>query len=252
MSRVTNILNDVRLELGDTSSQRYDNDMLIRYLNLATEDFIFATKCLKERIYMGLGAASAIYDMRNYVLDFERIEYNNEAIHALSFTELDEVSPTWQTEVGEKVKYVTFDHLPKGMLRVYPRVSGAFNNIEQNSLYGGLIDITINDDIYQIPSITDVEENLEKYLVLYCVKKPKVITISTLDTELELHSIHDKALVHFIKAKLLRSDTDAINRQYGNEELQLYTNICNRTRGDTSKSNNAVQDRVVRYNGGFI
>ena len=251
MSRVTNIINDVRLELGDTSSQRYTDDILIRQLNIATENFIFATKCLKERIYMGLGTASAIYDMRNYVLEFERVEYNNNKIEALSFTELDNISSEWQTEIGEEVKYVTFDHLPRGMIRVYPRVSGAFNNIEQNSLYGGLIDITINDDTYQIPSIEDVEENLEKYLVLYVLKKPKLITISTLDSELELHSSYDQALIHFIKAKLLRNDTDAINRQYGNEELQLYNNFCYRVIVDNSKSNNVAQTRVVKYNGGF-
>ena len=80
MSRVTNIINDVRIELGDTSAQRYSDAILIRQLNIATEDFIFATKCLKERLYMGLGTASAIYDMRNYVLEFERIEYNNNTI----------------------------------------------------------------------------------------------------------------------------------------------------------------------------
>lgn len=251
MSRITNIIDNVRLELGDTSAQRYTTDMLIRYLNLAIEDFVFATRCLKERIYMGLGTANAIYDMRNYAIEFERIEYNNQNIEALSFIELDAINKEWQTEVGYEVQYVTFDHMPKGMLRIYPKITGAFNNIEQNSLYGGLVDITINDDIYQIPSIADIDENLEKYLVLYCIKKPKEVAIDTLDSELELHDSYDAALIYFIKSKLLRNDTDANNRQYGNEELQLYANFCNRVKVDVAKANNIIQDRIVRYNGGF-
>lgn len=252
MSRVTSILNTVRLELGDIKAQRYTDDMLIAFLNNAIDDFVLATKCLKTRLYMGLSTSSAIYDLKNYVLEFERIEYNNKNIEAKSFMELDSINSEWQTEVGQEVLYVTFDHLPKGMIRVYPKVEGAIDNIEQNSLYGGLIDITIDDDIYQIPSIEDVEENLTKYLVLYVVKKPAIVTISTVDSALELQSIHDSALIHFIKYKALRSDTDANNRAYGNEELQLYANYINRNKIEVSMDNNIVHNREVKYNGGFF
>ena len=251
MSRITKLINNIRLELGDSNTTRYDNDLLIEHINNGIIDFVLATKCLKERLYMGLGTASAIYDLREYILEVERVEYLNKNIEALSFTELDAIDPEWQLTTGDKVLYVTFDHLAKGLIRVYPRVAGAINNIEQNNLYGGLIDITINDDIYQIPSINDVEQNIEQYLVLYCVKKPKKVTLTTPDNELELNSIFDKALLHYVKAQCLRSDTDAINRQYGNEELQLYSNYLTKSKVDSAIANNKVNNRVVRYGGAF-
>lgn len=251
MSRITELIADIRADLGDSTATRYTDDLLIKYLNKGIADFVLGTKCLKERLYMGLGTASAIYDLREYILEVERVEYNNNNIEALSFTELDAIDSNWQITTGTEVLYVTFDHLSKGMIRVYPRVSGAINNIEQNSLYGGLIDITINDDIYQIPSIEDVEQNLEQYLVLYVVKKPKKVTISTLDSALELDSIYDKALLHYVKAQCLRSDTDANNRNYGNEELQLYGNYLTKSKVDSTIANNKVNNRVVKYVGAF-
>ena len=170
MSRITNIITNVRIDLGDTSTQRYTNDLLIRHLNSAISDFVLATKCLRERIYVGLSVSTAIYDLRPYVLEFLRTEYMGKNIEAKSYMELDNIDINWQSATGTEVKYVTFDHLSKGYIRIYPRVEGSINIVTQNSLYGGLIDITIGDDDYQIPSIKDVESILEKYLVLYVVK----------------------------------------------------------------------------------
>lgn len=251
MSRITNILSNVRIDLGDTKAERYTDDILIRHLNSAINDFVLATKCLRERIYVGLSVSAAIYDLRPYILEFLRTEYLGRNIIAKSYVELDNIEIDWQSATGTEVKYVTFDHLNKGMIRVYPRVEGALNIIQQNSLYGGLIDITIGDDDYQIPSIEDVESNLEKYLVCHVVKKPKIVTISTLDTELELHSMYDRALEYYMMSLCLRSDTDAINRQYGNEQLQLYVNYVESCKLSDTIDNNIVHDRVVEYRGAF-
>lgn len=251
MSRITNIISNVRIDLGDTSTQRYTDDILIRHLNSAINDFVLATKCLRERIYLGLSVSSAVYDLRPYVLEFLRTEYLGRNIEAKSYVELDIIDKDWQSTIGTEVKYVTFDHLSKGMIRVYPRVEGALNIVTQNNLYGGLIDITIGDDDYQIPSIVDVESNLEQYLVIYVVKKPSIVTINTLDTALELHSMYDKALELYVTAMCLRSDTDALNRQYGNEQLQLYVGYVEACKASDSIDNNIVHDRVITYRSAF-
>lgn len=251
MSRITNIISNVRIDLGDTSAQRYTNDILIRHLNNALSDFVLATKCLKERIYLGLSVSAAIYDLRPYVLEFLRTEYLGRNIEAKSYVELDKIDKDWQSAIDTEVKYVTFDHLSKGFIRVYPRVEGAIDIVTQNSLYGGLIDITIGDDDYQIPSIEDIESNLAQYLVLYVVKKPKVLTIDSIDTDLEIHSMYDKALELYITAMCLRSDTDSNNRQYGNEQLQLYVNYVESCKISNSTDSNAIHDRVIQYRGAF-
>ena len=251
MSRITNIISNVRIDLGDTNTQRYTDDILIRHLNSAISDFVLATKCLRERIYVGLSVSAAIYDLRPYVLEFIRTEYLGRNIEAKSYVELDKIDVDWQSATGTEVKYVTFDHLNKGMIRVYPRVEGAIDIVTQNSLYGGLINITIGDDDYQIPSIEDVESNLDQYLIVYAIKKPKVVTINTIDTDLELHSMYDKALELYVTAMCLRSDTDAVNRQYGNEQLQLYVNYVDSCKNSESVDSNIIHDRIVEYRGAF-
>jgi len=251
MSRITNILTNVRTDLGDSNAERYSDAILINHLNAGIMDFVSATKCLKERIYMGLSTSHSIYDLRPYVLEINRVEYMHSNIVAKTFEELDKINPDWQTATGNKVQYVTFEHLPKGMIRVYPLVTGAINVINQNSPYGGLIDITINDDTYEIPSIADVEENIHHYLVLYCVKKPNIVTLATEDKDMEIDISFDTALTHYIKYRCLRSDTDANNRSYGNEEFQLYATYVNMSRNSEAIQNNKVKERVIRYNGGF-
>ena len=63
MSRVSNILTNVRTDLGDANSERYSDTILLSYLNAGIIDFVSATKCLKERIYMGLSISNSIYDL---------------------------------------------------------------------------------------------------------------------------------------------------------------------------------------------
>lgn len=251
MSRITNILSNIRVDLGDTSAQRYTDDILVRHLNRAILDFVIATKCLRERIYLGLNTSTTFYDLSKEVLEFIRVEYLGKNINALSYDELDAINIDWQNEIGTEVKYVTFDHLGKGKIRVYPKVKGTLDIITQNSLYGGLIDIIIGEENYQIPSISDVEANIHQYLVCYVVKKPNIITIDTLDKDLELSESYDTALETYIMALCLRSDTDANNRAYGNEQLQLYNNYVVDTIRNISVDNNIIHDRVIRYNGGW-
>ena len=251
MSRITNIISNIRTDLGDTNINRYTNDNLIRHLNTGINEFVLATKCLKERLYVGLNTSSAIYDVRPYALEFIRAEYMNKNIEAKSFSDLDRLDSEWQITVGTSIQFITFDHLSKGMFRIYPKVSGAMNIVTQNQTYGGLIDITIGDDDYQIPSIEDVEENIEQYLVLYIVKKPNAVTIDTLDSALELPAIYDAGLENYVKAMCLRSDTDAINRAYGNECLQLYTNYVDSAKVSETIGNNTINDRIIPYRSAF-
>jgi len=251
MSRITDMMDNIRIDLGDSTAQRYTDVILERHINRAISDFVIATKCLRERIYLELNSSSSIYDLRNYAIDFIRVEYLDKTILAKSYEELDIISDTWQSDTGEKVEYVTFDHLSKGMIRVYPIVTGSVDIITQPNLYGGLIDITIDESTYQIPSINDVEQNINQYLVCYIVKKPNTITKNTIDDDLELSIIYDKAIETYVTSLCLRSDTDAQNRSYANEQLQIYNNYVAECITEQSLDNNKLQDRVIKYRGAF-
>ena len=249
MSRVLSILSKAREELGDVNNTRFTDSKLLEHLNDGIKDFILSTKSLKERLYVELASNVAIYDISKYALFVERVEYMNTKIDTLSFTELDNINAMWQYETGNVVKAITFEHQSKGSFRIYPRLNTVNNNIVSSSDYGILVDFSLDDDIVGIPSIIDVEQNLQAYLVLYVIKKPNVITLTTPDEELELDELYDKAFVHYIKAQCLRNDSDSNNRQFGNEELSAYAMYVVNNNKDFALDNQVSGDRIIQYKG---
>ena len=249
MSRVLSILSKAREELGDVNNTRFTDSKLLEHLNDGIKDFILSTKSLKERLYVELASNVAIYDISKYALFVERVEYMNTKIDTLSFTELDSINAMWQYETGNVVKAITFEHQSKGSFRIYPRLNTVSNNIVSSSDYGILVDFSLDDDIIGIPSIIDVEQNLQAYLVLYVIKKPNVITLTTPDEELELDELYDKAFVHYIKAQCLRNDSDSNNRQFGNEELSAYAMYVVNNNKDFALDNQVSGDRIIQYKG---
>ena len=249
MSRVLSILSKAREELGDTNNTRFTDSKLLEHLNDGIKDFILSTKSLKERLYVELASNVAMYDISKYALFVERVEYMNTKIDTLSFTELDSINTMWQYETGNVVKAITFEHQSKGAFRIYPRLNTVDNNIVSSSDYGILVDFSLDDDIVGIPSIIDVEQNLQAYLVLYVIKKPNIITLTTPDEELELDELYDKAFVHYIKAQCLRNDSDSNNRQFGNEELSAYAMYVVNNNKDFALDNQVSGDRIIQYKG---
>lgn len=249
MSRVLSILSKAREELGDANNTRFTDSKLLEHLNDGIKDFILSTKSLKERLYVELASNVAIYDISKYALFVERVEYMNTKIDTLSFTELDSINAMWQYETGNVVKAITFEHQSKGAFRIYPRLNTVDNNIVSSSDYGILVDFSLDDDIVGIPSIIDVEQNLQAYLVLYVIKKPNIITLTTPDEELELDELYDKAFVHYIKAQCLRNDSDSNNRQFGNEELSAYAMYVVNNNKDFALDNQVSGDRIIQYKG---
>ena len=249
MSRVLSILSKAREELGDANNTRFTDGKLLEHLNDGIKDFILSTKSLKERLYVELASNVAIYDISKYALFVERVEYMNTKIDTLSFKELDSINAMWQYETGNVVKAITFEHQSKGSFRIYPRLNTVNNNIVSSSDYGILVDFSLDDDIVGIPSIIDVEQNLQAYLVLYVIKKPNIITLTTPDEELELDELYDKAFVHYIKAQCLRNDSDSNNRQFGNEELSAYAMYVVNNNKDFALDNQVSGDRIIQYKG---
>ena len=249
MSRVLSILSKAREELGDVNNTRFTDSKLLEHLNDGIKDFILSTKSLKERLYVELASNVAMYDISKYALFVERVEYMNTKIDTLSFTELDSINTMWQYETGNVVKAITFEHQSKGAFRIYPRLNTVNNNIVASSDYGILVDFSLDDDIVGIPSIIDVEQNLQAYLVLYVIKKPNIITLTTPDEELELDELYDKAFVHYIKAQCLRNDSDSNNRQFGNEELSAYAMYIVNNNKDFALDNQVSGDRIIQYKG---
>lgn len=247
MSRIQDILINVRDILADTEKTRWSDDALIRLLNIGVKDFVLATECIKEKLYIELEPGVHTYDISQYVLKFIRVQYMDKDISVKTHMELDKINSEWQLTTDTTIQYCVFDHLKSGSIRVYPTPSGT-SIITQNSLYGGLIDIIVQDNEL-LTSLSNVGENMHDYLICYIVKKPSILTINTLDADFELDSIYDRALEYFISGNAFRMDADTINRQFGAEQIQLYSQYVNACIASVSLSSSAVLTREIPYRG---
>jgi hypothetical protein len=88
-------------------------------------------------------------------------------------------------------------------------------------------------------------------LTVYYLKKP--IGIDSIGDKLEIDSIADIALKHYIVGMCLRDDKDAQNRSMGNEELQLFANALKELTTDGEQDHMAQNTQYeIPYNGGFL
>lgn len=249
MGRIQDILTNVRDILDDPNKTRWSDEKLLRILNSGIKDFVLNTECLKDRLFLQLAVNTATYDLSNYVLKFNRVQFMESVIESKKHSEMDQLSTTWQTDTGPEVKYVIFDTLKEGSIRVYPIPTVGDEIIVQNQVYGALIDIYVNDDIFKIPSLVNADEGMTNYLVCNIVRKPNIVTINTIDTDMEIDSMYDKALEYFISGHCLRMDTDANNRQFGAEQLQLYSQYINKSSDMVGKASHSVDIRTIPYRG---
>lgn len=249
MSRIQDILTNVRDILDDQSKTRWSDEKLIRILNSGIKDFVLNTECLKDRLFLQLAINTATYDLSNYVLKFNRVQFMESVIESRTHTEMDKLSATWQTDTGPEVKYVVFDTLKEGSIRVYPIPTAGDEVVVQNQTYGALIDIYVNDDIFKIPSLVNADVGMTNYLVCNIVRKPNIVTIDTIDADMEIDSVYDRALEYFISGHCLRMDTDTNNRQFGAEQIQLYLQYVNKSSDMVSKASHSVDTRTIPYRG---
>ena len=249
MDRIESIIENSRIVLADVDKTRYTDTVLLKYLNDGISDFVLNTKILKQRLFLELSPDIATYDLSDHVLEFLRFQFGSKAIPVKSQEELDQLDKDWQDRVDSKVICISLSDMKKGVFRTYPRIDVGLNIIQQNSFFGGLIDVIINDD--SLPITTTLESGANNYLIIFAVVKPKKVTLLTLDTELEIGSEYDMAMEYYIIARALRSDNDAMNRNFGSENLQLYNNYVNEASLSNSIGNQSVGDRIINYRGGI-
>ena len=136
-----------------------------------------------------------------------------------------------------------------GVFKIYPKVKDAISIITQNSPYGGITEVTVTDEIYSIPSSDSLEIAVPKFLAIDFIKKPNEVTIATTDSDMELDSIYDDAIVFYVTGRALRTDRDSNNRAFGNEQFTLYEGMLAKANKKESSNNNSAMHKDVPYRG---
>lgn len=250
MSRISSIVSRIRSNVGDKRATRWSDADIIEIVNEGLIDFVSATKTLKAVIAFELEYNVNLYDLSPYAIDIIKVQYLNRTIPTITETQMAKKDDMWEDTVGTEVSYVVFDDLKKGTFKIYPRIKDlTVNIIEQNQVYGALIDIVADPELYSI--LADGEITSNKFMRVFYVKRPNAVTINTLDADMELDEDYDTAIVLYTSGMLLRWDVDSQNRSFSAEQLQLYGAYVRRASISSSKNNNSTNKRTTSYNGGF-
>lgn len=245
---VSEVLVSTRDILNDPTGKRWDDTVLIRLLNDCISNFTLLTNYAKSRVFIGIETGISTYDLSSYAISIERVSYLNTILEAKSQEEMDFINPLWEDDIGEIPKYVIFDNLRQGIFKLYPKIITATANcITQNQAYGGLIDISITDDLLLLPSLTTIAFGTNKYLSVYYIEKPATLTKVT--DIISIPEIYKAAIVSYISGQALRLDQDTINRAFGAEQLKIYDSFVAKALSKEAKSNNTFHNRQIAYKG---
>lgn len=234
--------------LNDPSGDRWSPETLLRYLKSGINDFVLKTGCSKSRGVIAIENNVTLYNIAQFSQKILRVEYIDTPLVVKTVAEMDAYKPTWINDTGTVPTNVIFENLPVGTFRIYPKVPSSLSSIVvQNNPYGGLIDIEIVDNLALLPNLEDIETGaIPTYLVVTYIKKHSNITI---DTEIEIDTMYDDALVYFIAGMALRADKDTQNVALGTQNIGLYESYISQATGNESLNNNTLTPRQVQYRG---
>jgi hypothetical protein len=237
MSKVSKLINDIRDTLNDPSSDRWDNDRLIRGINEACRAINDKANILRAKGSFSIVTGVSTYSLPSDVQELTRCVYGERSIDFKAHYEMDLISPTWETDIGDDIQYIVYDKLNMGQLKTYPIIASSIDSI--SSEYGVITELTDMTLSNPFGVLTDIYEPKED-LIIYYIKKPN--EVEALNDKMPLSDSWDKAIKHYVCGITLRDDKDTQNRQFGNEELQLYM----------LELQDAKKESSLNYNGGAV
>ena len=250
MTRIESILLQVRDVLADHKKQRWSDEVLIRLLNEGLLNFILQARTLKLKTYIELENNTAVYDLSKYAISIDRVQYLEKVLGSKTEEEMDKMDISWQVKEGSEPELIVFDNQKQGAFRIYPIITqNALDNIEQNSLYGILIDINVIDDLFKLPSFGNAPFGGKKFIIVYYTGKPRILTIDSVDEDIDLDTLYDQAMISYISGQALRFDADTLNRQFGAEQLSIYKSYVEQAKVKEAEANNTFIRRDVAYKG---
>lgn len=287
MGRIATVLLKARDSLSDPNATRWSNDRLLRLLDEAQIDIATKARLLRTYIDIPIKADIAEYNLPSEALIVSRCLNTNGAIVSdvttnvertptpiRSHEQMDIQDLSWESRTGDGVEALIFDKMNPGKIKVYPIPTTAdnFSAYATTSDFGPVTDST-GDIVDVFGVVTDITTSstltasftsdfgmvtdMETYvtsLVVYYYKKPMTLDDYSkidVDQELEIDTVFDKALKHYIVGMALRDDKDTQNRQLGNEELMLYAEEMRLAMSLSSTDNLQATPSHSSYNTGF-
>ena len=153
MSQVKKLILDIRDTLNDPEGDRWKNDRLIRAINEAMLDINLKARVSRSKALFILEGGVHTYQLDADVQLLTRATAEGVAIQFKSHAEMDVICESWEEATGDGLKYLVYDKLNRGVIRVYPTPESSVGDVTPE--FGVITDLdgTTFDSAYGI--VTD-------------------------------------------------------------------------------------------------
>lgn len=176
----------------------------------------------------------------------------------------------WENDTGNTIDKIIFDKLEPKQLKVYPiplegdKGSDTFTSSDYGVVtaidsdlisqdFGALTDVTesatLSVSFNSVFGVVTAMAEVIASLKVYYYRFPASIVNST--DLLEVDTMYDKAIKHYVIGVSLRDDHDAQNRKVGNEELGFYVDELGDAKTESSIDHMSKRAQQTTYNGGI-
>lgn len=142
MSRLDNLIRNIRYTLADPNADRWSNDRLLALIDEAQLDICQRAKVLRAKVSIPVIDGQAEYKLPDDVLLIDRVLLDNQAIELVSHNTLDNATEKWEVATGQVVKCV-YDKQNRANIRLYPTPA-----------MGSGADLTFSKGYSQVLSVT--------------------------------------------------------------------------------------------------
>lgn len=248
LTRVQTILLRARDTLADADKERWSEDRLLRLIDEGQLDIAKHTRILKGEADIEPIQGKAVYDLPPSVWMLTRAAFEGCMIPFHSHDELDELVRTrvvnqtelyytrrgtntkdfsfanfcWELEEGTDIEALIYDRRSMEQIRVFPIPVTDDDSFPISGSGFGVIDQIEGytfDTIFGV--VTDIAETIDDRLIhIWYIKTPTTITLDT--DVLEIPTMWDVALKHYIIANAFDDDMDTRFQEKAGKALALY------------------------------
>lgn len=244
MSRISDIIANVRATLSDTAGQRWTTTRILQLIDEAQKDICRQSKILRKKVYLNILPGKGEYQLPTDLIRIERVLHKGKLLSTYSHNEMDSTFGVWEETYGPQLKALVYDKMNTKTVKVYPipsidpnsspvvpvfGVVESINGFYMEDLMGVLTDLELSEEEIQWNELP-FENSVVVYYSRYSNK------ISDVNDILEVGYVYDKAIEFYSVGKALKDDMESQNRAMSADHFTLYNRELIEAKKDSSKN----------------
>ena len=120
MSRISDLITDIRDTLADVNGTRWADTRLVSLIQDAQEDIVLHTGLLRAKTTISLVLGQSEYSLPSDTLCATRARFNGSKVHFKSHAQMDAKSDSWETTEGNNIEFIIYDKQNRKNITIYP------------------------------------------------------------------------------------------------------------------------------------